>query len=151
MEVSSHLFKVLVQLLSRVRLFATPVTEARQAYLSFTVPGVCSNSCSLIWWCHPNISSSATSFSCPQSSLASGSFPKSRLFASRGQSVGASAWVLPMNTQSWFPLGLTGLISCLSKGLSRVLSSTTVWKNQFLVLSPFNGPTHIHTWPLENP
>ena len=86
-------------------------------------PGVCWNSCPLGWWCHPTISSSAVPFSsCLQSFPASGSFPMSQLFASGGQSIGASAsaLVLPMNIQDWFPLGLTGLISLQSKGLSRV-------------------------------
>ena len=70
-------------------------------------PGVCSNSCPLSQWCHPSISSSFTPFSsCPQSFPASGSFPVSQLFASGGQSIGASVSVLPMNIQSWFPLGL---------------------------------------------
>ena len=82
----------------------------------------CSNSCPLSWWCHPTISSSVTSFSsCPQSFLASRSFPLSWLFPSSGQNIGASASasasVLPMNIQDWFPLELTGLISLLSKGL----------------------------------
>ena len=84
-------------------------------------------------WCHPTISSSVTPFSsCPQFFPASGSFPVSQLFASGGQSIGASASasVLPMNSQCWFPLGWTGLISLLSKELSRVFSSTTVWKPQ---------------------
>ena len=90
-------------------------------------PGVCSNSCSLSQWCYPTISSSVTHFSsCRQSSPASGSFLMHWLFASGGQSVGASPLVLPMNIQSWFPLGLTGRISLQSKGLSRVFSSTTV-------------------------
>ena len=74
-------------------------------------PGVCSKSCPLNQCCHPTISSSVTRFSsCPQSFLASGSFSVSRLFASGGQSTGASALasVLPMNIQSWFPLGWTG-------------------------------------------
>ena len=64
---------------------------------------------------------------------ASGSFPKSQLFVSGGQSIGTStsASVLPMSIQCWFPLGWAGLISLQSKGLSRVLSSTTVWKHQF--------------------
>ena len=78
-------------------------------------PGACSNSHPLSWWCHPTISSSVTSFSsCPQSFLASGSFPVSWLFASGGQSTGASASasVLPMNIQSWFPLGLTVCSPC---------------------------------------
>ena len=71
--------------------------------------------------------------SCPQSFQTSGSFPMSWHFTSGGQSIGAlaSASVLPMNSQDWFSLGLTGLISSLSKGLSRVFSSTTVQKHQF--------------------
>ena len=84
--------------------------------------------------CHPTISSSVIPFSsCFQSFPASGSFPMSRLFASGGRSIGASAAasVLPMNIQGWFPLGLTGLISFRSKGLSRVFSNTTVQKHQF--------------------
>ena len=90
-------------------------------------PGVCSNSCPLSQRCHPTISSSAAAFSfCPQSFQASQSFPVSWLFASGSQSIGASASaaVPPMNIQSWFPKGLTGLISLQSKGLSRVFSST---------------------------
>ena len=87
-----------------------------------TSPRVCSNSYPLSQWCHPVISSSVTPF-CPQSFPASGSFPRSWLFTSGGHSTGASALasVLPVNIQDWFPLGLTGLISLLSKGLSRVL------------------------------
>ena len=86
-----------------------------------------SNPCPLSWWCHPTISSSVIPCSsCLQSFPESGSFPMSWLFASGGQSIRASASVLPMNIQCWFPLGLTGLISLQSKGLSRVLSSTTV-------------------------
>ena len=90
--------------------------------------GTCSNSCPLCWWCHPTTSSSLVPFSsCPQSFPASGSSPMSQLFASGGQSIGvsASASVLPMNIQDWFPLELTGLISLLSKGLSQVFSNTT--------------------------
>ena len=94
--------------------------------------------------------------SCLQSFPASGSFPKSRLFASGGQSVrasaSASASVLPVNIQGWFPLGLTGLISLLSKELSRVFSSTIIQKNQFFSAQPCSWPnSHIHTWPLERP
>ena len=83
--------------------------------------GVCANSCPLSQWCHLTISSSVTPFSsCPQSFPASGSFPMSWLFASGGQSIGASvsASVLPMNIQDWFPLGLTGLISLASNSLA---------------------------------
>ena len=119
-------------------------------------PRVCSNSCPLNQWCHPTISSSVATFSsCPQSFPASRSFPVSQLFASGGQSIGASASasVLPMNIQGWFPLGLTGLITFLSKRLSRVLSSTTVQKHQFLAFSLLYGPTIIslqrvvQAWP----
>ena len=84
---------------------------------------------------HPTISSSVVPFfSCPQSFPSSGLFPMSWLFASGGQSSGASALasVLPMNIQGWFPLGLTGLISLLYKGLSRVFSSTTSYCVLFL-------------------
>ena len=77
--------------------------------------------------CHPVVPFS----SCPQSFPASGSFPVSQLFTWGGQSIGASASVLPMNTQDWFPLGWTGWISLQSKGLSRVFSNTTVQKHQF--------------------
>ena len=94
-------------------------------------PRDCSNSCPLSWWCHPTISSSVVPYSsCLQSFPASGSFPVSQLFASGGQSTGASASasVLLMNIQGWFPLGLTGFISLLSKGLSRVFFRTIVQK-----------------------
>ena len=96
-------------------------------------PRVCSNSCPLSWWYYPTISSSVAHFSCPQSFPTSGSFPVSQLFASGGQSIGAStsASVLPMCIQGWFPLVLAGLVSLLSKGLSRVFFNTTVWKHQF--------------------
>ena len=97
-------------------------------------PGVYSNSCPSSRWCHPAISSSVVPFSsCPQSLLASGSFPMSQLFAWGGQSTGvsASASVLPMNTQDLSPLEWTGWISLQSKGLSRVFSNTTVQKHQF--------------------
>ena len=92
------------------------------------------NSCPLHWWCHPTISSSVVPFSsCLQSFPELGSFPMSHLFASGAQSIGvsASASVLPMNIQDWFPLELTGWISLQSKGLSRVFSNTTVTEHQF--------------------
>ena len=97
-------------------------------------PGACSNSCLLIQWCHPTISSSVLPFSsCPQSFPASGSFQMSQLFASGGQSTGVSAStsVPPMNTQDWSPLEWIGMISLQSEGLSRVFSNTTVQKHQF--------------------
>ena len=108
-----------VQPLSHVQLFATPWTAACHASLSFLPPGVCSNLCPLSQWCHPTISSSVIPFSsCLQSFLASRSFQMSQLFASGGQSIGAStsASVLPVNVQGWFPFGVTRLI-LLSKGL----------------------------------
>ena len=94
---------------------------------------------------HPTISSSVSPFfSCPQSFSASGSFPMSQLFTSGGQRIGASASVLPMNIQDCFPLGLTGLISMQSKGLSRVFYNNKVQKHQFfLALSLLFGPNLI--------
>ena len=118
-------------------------------------PGACSNSCPLSQWYHPTISSSVIPFSsCLQSFPASGSFLMSQLFESGGQSMGASAStsVLPMKIQDWFPLGLTGLISLQSKGLSRVFSNTTVQKHQFFSTQPsLWSNSHIPTWLLEKP
>ena len=110
-------------------LFVTPWTAAHQASLSIT-PGAYSNSCPLSRWCHPTTSSSVI-LSCLQSFLALRSFPMSQFFASWGWSIGASASasVHPVNIQGWFPLGLTGLISLQSKGLSRLFSSTIVRKH----------------------
>ena len=104
------------------------------------LPVFAQKSCPLSRCCHPTTWSSVTLFSsCPQSFSASGSFPTSQFFASSGQSFGALASVLPMNIQDWFPLGLTGLISLLSKGFSRVFSSTTIWKHQFFSAQPSLG------------
>ena len=118
-------------------------------------PGAYSNSYKLSWWCHPTISSSVIPFfSCLQSFPASASFLMSQFFASGGQSVGASASasVLPMNIQDWFPVGWTGWISLQSKGLSRVFSNTTVWKHQIFSPQPsLWSNSHIHTWLLEKP
>ena len=118
-------------------------------------PRVHSDSCPWSQWCHPTISSSVVPFSsCLQTFPAWASFPMSWPFTSGGQSIGvsASASVLPLNIQGWFPLGLTGLISLLSEGISRIFSNTTVWKN------PFFGAQHslwsnsyIHIWLLEKP
>ena len=116
-----------VQSLSRVWLFVTPWTAARQASLPITNSWSLPKPMSIESVMPSNLSSSF--FSCPQSFPASGSFPMSQLFASGGPSTGASALasVLPMNSQDWFSLGLTGLISFQSKGLSRrVFSNTTV-------------------------
>ena len=110
-------------------------------------PVLCSNSCPLSQWCHPTTLPSVAPFILP-----SESFPVNWLFVSGGQSFGASASVLPMNIQCWYLLGLTGLISLLSKGHSRVLSSSTIWKHQFFSTQPFIWSNfHIHTWLLEKP
>ena len=101
-------------------------------------PRACPNSCPSSRWCHPAIASSVVPFSsCPQSCPASGSFPRSQLFTSGGQSTGASALVsvLPVNLQGWFLLGWTGLISLQSKGFSRVLASMYLCFSQ---LSSYN-------------
>ena len=145
-----------VQSLSHIWLFTTPWNAARQASLSFTI------SWSLLKFmtiesvmpsnhlilCHPLL--------LPPSVFASKyqSFPLSQLFASGGHGLGASssASALPVNIQGWFPLGLTGLISLQSKGPSRVFSSTTVWKHQFLGAQPFlSSSSQLCTWPLEKP
>ena len=148
---------LVVQLLSHVWIFAGPWTVA-MAYRFLCTPltlGVCSNSCPLSKWGYLALSTSAVSFSfCIQSFPASGSFPMSQLYPSSGQSTGAlaSASVLLMNIQDWFPLGLTGLISLQSEGLSRVFSNTTVQKYQFFGAQPCLWSNfHIHTWLLEKP
>ena len=118
-------------------------------------PGVHSNSCPMSQWCYPTISSSVVPFSsCLQSFPASETFPMSWLFIAGGQSIGVStsASVLPMKIQDWFPLGLTGLISLQSKGLSKVFSNATVQKHQFFGAQPsLWSNSHIHTWLLEKP
>ena len=121
-----------VQLLSRVQLFVTHSPHHGLQHTRLPCPSLspraCSNSCPFSWWYCPTILSSVIPFSPYLLSFpASGSFALSWLFASGGQSFGASALasVLPMNTKGWFPLGLTGLISLLSKGLSRVFSNTS--------------------------
>ena len=122
-----------VQSLSPVYLWPNGPQHTRPPCSSPT-PGVSSNSCPLSQWCHPTISSSVIPFSSHlQSFPASRSFHMSQFFTSGGQSIriSASASVLPMNIQDWFPLGLTGWISLQSKGLSRVFSNTTVQKHQF--------------------
>ena len=108
-------------------------------------PRICSISCPLNQWCHPAFSS------CPQSFPPSESFPMSHFFVSDSQSSGASASVLPMNNQDWIPLGLTGLISLLSKGFSRIFFSTTIQKHQFFGIEPLWSSSHIHTGLLEKP
>ena len=114
-------------------------------------PGVYPNSCLSSQWYHPAISSSVVPFSsCPQSLLASGSFPMSQFFAWDGQSIEVSALasVLPMNTQDWSLLGWTGWISLPSKGLSRVFSNTTVQKHQFFS-AQLSSQSSSHNLPLK--
>ena len=117
-------------------------------------PSVCSNSCPLSRWCYPTVRFFVLPFpSCLQSFSASGSFPMSRLFASGGQSIAASASasVFPMNIQRWFPLWLTSFIS-RSKGLLRIFLSTTIQKHQFFGPQPsLWSHSHIRTWLLEKP
>ena len=118
-------------------------------------PGVYSDSRPSNPWCHPAISSSVIPFSsCPQSLPASESFPMSQLFTRGGQSTGVSALasVLSKKSQGWSPSEWTGWISLQSKGLSRVVSNTTVQKHQFFSTQLSSQSNfHIHTWPLEKP
>jgi len=122
---------------------------------SSSSPGVCPSPCSLHWWCHPAITSfDSLFFFCPWSFPASGTFPTSHLFTSGYQNTraSASASVLSVNNQSWFPLRLTSLISLLSKGVSGVFSSSTVWSHWFFgVLPSLWTSSHNHTWPLGRP
>ena len=142
-----------VQSLSRVRLFVTPWAAACQASLSITnsqspskpmsIKLVMPSNCLIL--CRPLLLP-------PSIFSGSGSFQMSQLFASGGQSTGvsASASVLPVNIQHWFPLGWTGWISLQSKGLSRVFSNTTVRKHQFFSAQlSLQSNSHIHTWLLE--
>ena len=119
---------LVLQSLSRIRLFTPCALQHARPPCPLLSPRACSNSHPSSWWCHPTISSSVIPFSCPQSFPASGSFPMSQFFTSGGQSIGVSASgsVLPVNIQDWFPLGWTGWISLQSKGLSRVFSSTSL-------------------------
>ena len=113
---------IVLRLLNHVWLFVTPWTAAHQASLSFTTFQSLLKLMSIeslmpsnrLILCHPLV--------LPWSFPALGSFPVSQLFASGGQSIGASAsaWVLPMHIQSWFPLGLTNLISLLSKAIYKI-------------------------------
>ena len=143
---------MVVRLLSHVWLFATPWTASYQTFLSFTI------SWSLLKFMSIELvmPSNHLIFCCPLVLLpldfpASGSFPMSRLFASGGQSIGASTSALPMNIQGWFPLELTGLISLQFKGLLRVFSNTTIWKQQFFgTQHSLWSNYHIHAYLLEN-
>ena len=130
---------------------AMPWTAARQAPLFFTISWS-----SLKLMSFESVMSSNSLILCPLLLLPS-IFPSIRVFSNElalcilGQRIGASASILPMNIEDWFPLGLTGLI-LQSKGLSRVFSNTTVQKHQFFGAQPSSqSNSHIHTWPLEKP
>ena len=147
------LFMLLLLLFGHVHLFVTPWTAACQAPLSFAISQSLLKFMSIESVIPSNhLVLCGLLSSCLQSFPESGSFPMSQFFASGDQSIGASASasVLPMNIQDWFPLGLTSWISLQSKGPSRVFSNTTVQKHQF-----FGTPTslwsnsHIRTWLLE--
>ena len=147
---SQYTIIVVVLSLSHVRLSVTPWTKAQHASLSVTVS----------WSLHKFIATEPVMLSnhlilCHSSPSAFNLSPVSQLFASSGgQCIGTSALasVLPMNIQGWFLLGLSGLICLLSKGLSRVLSSTTIWKHQFFSAKPsLWSNSHICTWLLEKP
>ena len=153
---SSHsVYFVVVQSLSHVRLFATPWTATRQALLSFTIfqsllqhmsiePVMSSNHLILY---HPL-------FLLPSIFLSIRVFSNELALRIRWPKcwASASAWVLPVNLQGWFPLGLTDLFSLQSKRFSKVFSSTTVQKHQFSGTQPsLWSNTHIHTWLLEKP
>ena len=145
---------VAVQSLSHVQLLQPHELQKTRLFCPSLSPRVCSNSCPLNWWCHPTISSSLIPFYLPSI------FPSIRVFSN--ESALGNRWpkwwsfslgsVLPVNIQSGFPLGLTVLISLLSKGLSRMFSSTTVQKCQFFGIQPsLRSNSDIHTWLLEKP
>ena len=131
---------LIVQSLSHVQLFEHHGLQHSRLPCPSPSPGACSNSCPLSQWCHPTISFSVNPFSsCPQP------FPASLVFSSESAllirwpkywSFSFSASVLLMNIQDWFPLGLTDLISLLSKGLSRDSSNITVQKHHFFSVQP---------------
>ena len=152
MTFSPNLFmSFAVQLLSHVWLFTTPWTEAGQASLSFTISWsllkLMSIELTMPSYCRPLSSPSLALNLSP----ASGFFPVSWLFPSGGQSIGASASasVLPINIQGWFPLGLTGLIPMLSKGLSMSLLQHHRWKASVSTQPSLRSNSHICTWLLE--
>ena len=119
-------------------------------------PGACSNSCPLSWWWHPIISSSVVPFSSHlQSFPASGSFPMSQFFTSGGQSIelSASAWVLPMNIQDWFPLGWTGWILAVQGTLKSLLQhhcskASILQRSAFFILGYWGPPWVSEAVPL---
>ena len=154
-KASKFVVVIVVLFLSCVQLFVTPWTAACQAPLSSSVSWSFLRFMSI----ESVMLSNHLILCCPLLLLPS-IFPRIRVFsnksafASGGQSIGtsASASVLPMNIQGWFPLGLIGLISLLSKGLSKIFSSTTIRKHQFFGAQPSSqSNSHIYTWPLEKP
>ena len=149
-----------VWLISSVQFTCSVVSDSLQSHgLKYgrplypsPTPKVSSSSCPFSQWCHPTISSSVVPFSSPRPSIRV--FSNESVFTSGGQSivVSASASALPLNTQDWSPLGWTGWISLQSKGLSRVLSITTIQQHQFLSAQlSSQSSSHIHTWLLEKP
>ena len=153
--ITYFLYISLDQSLSHVWLFATPWIAAHQASLSITNSRSSPKLMSIemvmpanhLILCGPLLL-------LPSIFPSIRSFAVSQFFISGGQSirVSASASVLPMNIQNWFPLGWTGWISLQSKGLSRVFSNTTVQKHQFFSTQlSSRSNSHIHTWPLEKP
>ena len=127
-----------------VWLFVTPWTAACQVSLSFTIPGVCSDLCSLSWWCRSTISPSIAPFSSRlQSFLASESFPMLWLFASGGQSIGASvlASVFPVNIHGWFLLGLLVWYPCCPGDSLESYPTRQFERISSLMLSLVYGPT----------
>ena len=145
-----YMLHIVAQSLSHVPLFATLWTAVHQASLSFT------NSLNLLKLISmESVMSSNHLILCHSLLLFSSIFPSIRTFSNElvlPSGIGASASVLPMNVQGWFPLGLTGLIFLQPKGLSRVFSSTTVQKHQFFNAQPslWSSP-YIHTWLQEKP
>ena len=145
---SRSLFVVLVIVQPLNSLWPHGLQHARLPSLSFAISHSSIKLTSVKSVSHPSdISSSVVPFFCLQSFLASGSFSVSWLFISGGQSTGASASasVLPVNIWDWFPLGLTGPIPLLSKGLSRVFSNTIVQKHQFGLQPSLSSNSHMHT------
>ena len=144
---------VVLQSLSCVQLFVNPWTAASQAFLSFTISWSLVRFMSIESMMLPNHLMLCHHFLLlPSTFPVSGSFPVSQLFASGGQIIGALASVLSTNIQGWFTPEFTSLISLLSKGLSRVFSSTTAQKHQFFGIQSYLWFTsHIHTWPVEKP
>ena len=143
-----------IQFLGRVILLWPHGLQHTRLPCSSPTPRAYSNSCLLSWWCHSTISYSIPFSSCLQSFPVSDSFSMGWLFASGGQTIGASASAstLSPNIQDWFLLGLAGLILLQSKRLSRVFSNTAVQKHQFFSTQlSLQSNSHIHTWLLGKP